>query len=60
MRLISEGTIEESILALSQEKLLLEQEVSSNEGTVFCFFLFFFNNLGGIAGLRWGNTFMSI
>lgn len=31
MRLISEGTIEESILALTEEKLLLEQEVSSNE-----------------------------
>lgn len=41
MRLISEGTIEESILALSQEKLLLEQEVSSNEGTVFLLFPLF-------------------
>ncbi|XP_034255614.1 SWI/SNF-related matrix-associated actin-dependent regulator of chromatin subfamily A containing DEAD/H box 1 homolog [Thrips palmi] len=31
IRLVSEGTIEESILVLSQEKLLLEQEVSGNE-----------------------------
>lgn len=34
IRLVSKGTIEENILSLAEEKLLLEKEVSKDEGNL--------------------------
>lgn len=39
MRLLSEGTIEEGMYEIAQEKLHLEQQITGNEGKYKIFYL---------------------